>query len=212
MRAVTGPSGSSRRLRFTIVIAALVVALGWTLGRWRAFGRRPAIAATSAAEERANARRLAGSGELARAVPAFRDALAIEDDPVTRRELANALLALGRAQEALAEIERLLATEHEDGEVWFLCGRAREALRDVRGAEEAYLRAIERSPGLVEAQFRLGAVLIELARYEEAIASLESALSLAPPDAPWRAQAEAALIEAHQRAIPVQGKKDVGPG
>lgn len=81
---------------------------------------------------------------------------------------------------------------------WQAYGDTLRLLRkDLRGAEEAYRRAVELDPKHAEAHFALGSVLLDLRAPVEAAAALESALSLAPPDAIWRKDAEAALARAH---------------
>jgi tetratricopeptide (TPR) repeat protein len=71
--------------------------------------------------------------------------------------------------------------------------------KDLRGASEAYRKAAELAPEMGVAHFGLGYTLLDLGDVDGAIAELESALSLAPPDAPWKKDAENALVLAHIR-------------
>lgn len=67
---------------------------------------------------------------------------------------------------------------------------------DLPRAVEAYRRALALEPSMAEAHYGLGLALLRSGDGEGAAAEIESALSLAPPDAAWRPDAENALVGA----------------
>jgi tetratricopeptide (TPR) repeat protein len=156
----------------------------------------------SGSEERQLGSTAYAEGRFADAVAAWERSIAIEDDLATRTNLANALAALGRVDEALRQYHTVLARNPKDGITWFDLGNLlRSKMHDTRGAADAYRKATECAPALAEAHFDLGVTLIDLQDYEAAIASIEAALQLAPPTAAWRKDAENALLLAHVRAL-----------
>jgi tetratricopeptide (TPR) repeat protein len=166
------------------------------------------LAPSSAVEERHRGMSLYAQGRYAEAVEAYTQALASADDPITRTNLANALKTLGRYDEAAEQYRSVLSRSPHDGVTWYDYGNLlRTHAKNYRAAEEAYRRAIDERPLMPEAHFNLGAVLLDLGEPEEAAAAIESSLSLAPPDASWRPQAEEALLVARTRAA----QKNVQP-
>jgi tetratricopeptide (TPR) repeat protein len=146
-------------------------------------------------------------GQLPEAIGCFERALTVRDDAGTRRLLADALKAVGRHEDAAREYKRALTLAPRDAAAWFNYGNLlRTEFHDKRGAAEAYRHAAEADPALGEAQFSLGAMLLELGDFEAAVATLQSALQVAKPAASWRADAETALGVARIRALEAQGK------
>jgi tetratricopeptide (TPR) repeat protein len=159
------------------------------------------ITPSSGVEERHRGMSLYAQGRFAEAVAAYRAALEASDDPITRTNLANALKALGRVDEAAEQYRHVLAASPRDGVAWYDYGNLlRVQLHDLRGAEDAYRRAIDFQPRMPEAHFNLGVVLLGLDEPADAAAAIESALSLAPQNASWRTDAENALLVARTRA------------
>jgi len=159
--------------------------------------------ATSAAfaEERDRAVELASQSRFSQAAEAFAKALEHGEDASTHAQFALTLEALGRFEDAGAQYRRALSLDPHAGSIWYDYGNLlRSRMRDYRGAIEAYRRAIDERPKLAEAHFALGAVLLDVGEPEDAAAAIESSLSLAPPDASWRADAEQALLVARTRA------------
>ena len=109
-----------------------------------------------------------------------------------------------RGRRHAAEIEafrRRLAAAPDDADAWLRYGNLlQREVGDHAGAAAAYLRVTELRPELSEAHYTLGLALLELERYEDAAASFESALGLAPPDAAWRTRAEELLAQAYALA------------
>lgn len=147
---------------------------------------------------RRRARAALEQGRVDEAVSAYREALALVDLPATRVELAQALEKRGDARGAADELRAALAKDATNAVAWYELGRlSRTALKDPRGAVTALRKAIELRPGFAEAHFALGTVLVELGDVDGGSAEVEAALSLAPQDAPWRRDAENALVLAH---------------
>jgi tetratricopeptide (TPR) repeat protein len=65
----------------------------------------------------------------------------------------------------------------------FNLGRARQAVGDLRGAEEAYGRAVELDPGLARAWNNRGTVRTGTGDYAGAVSDLDRAAELSPRDA-----------------------------
>ena len=145
--------------------------------------------------------RLHSQGRYAEAVEAYEQALRHGEDASTHARLAQSLEALHRFDEAGAHYRRALSLDPHDAATWYDYGNLlRSQMKDYRGAVEAYRRAIDERPSLAEAHFALGAVLLDIGEPDDAAASIESSLSLAPPNASWRADAEEALLVARTRA------------
>lgn len=193
--------------RWTVVLVlaviGVVVAVTLTGGLARL---RPPPTPASAAEERRAGAELAGRGQFSEAATAWTRALELEDDPTTRRLLADALARAGRLDEAHAQYSRLLARDPRNADTWYAIGNLlRDRMHDLRGAVEAYRNAIEEAPQMADAHFRLGAALMDLKDWEAAIAEIQAALQIAPTDVPWRADAESALALARLRFVESQG-------
>jgi tetratricopeptide (TPR) repeat protein len=175
------------RVSFAVTFVALALS---------ACGDEPTAAGSAAAR----ARELARAGRADEAIAAWRTALAARDDGATRLELARGLAGLGRVEEASKEYATLLERSPRDAGLWLEFGRlAREQRRDPRGAELAFRKAVELLPDSAEAHGSLGLALFDLGDHEGASAELQAALSLAPSDAPWRAEVERVLVLAHLR-------------
>jgi tetratricopeptide (TPR) repeat protein len=157
--------------------------------------------------ERRHGIELVTLGRTADAIGCFERALAVRDDAETRRLLADALKSIGRFDDASREYKHALTLEPKNAAAWFNYGNLlRTQFHDSRGALEAYRKASEADPNFGEAQFSLGAMLMETGDWEAAVLTLQSALQVAKPDAAWRADAETALQTARIRSLEAQGK------
>lgn len=99
------------------------------------------------------------------------------------------LARLGRHAEASRMIERFDDTERDSVVRYWAAlfrGRIRESLRDPRGAEEAYRRALTEAPGAQSASVALAALLFRQNRHDEArnVAPAQHVGRTLPPD-PW---------------------------
>jgi tetratricopeptide (TPR) repeat protein len=197
-------SFSARARGATIVFASWSTLLALGIASYFLYDSRDAplfLAPTNAVEERHRGMSLYAQGRFAEAVEAYEQALASSDDPITRTNLANALKALGRFDEAADQYRRVLSQNPHDGVTWYDYGNLlRTHDKNYRGAAEAYRRAVDERPLMPEAHYNLGLDLLDLGEPEDAAAAIESSLSLAPPNAGWREQAEEALLVARTRA------------
>lgn len=176
-----------------------VAAAAWWLSRRDDAAPVPHDARARFEVERARGFAAQQAGRATEAVAAYERALALVDDLDTHANLANALKATGRVDEAQREYDLVLAARPNDADTWYNLGNLRHRQRhDAQGAIEAYRRATEANPELGEAHFALGAVLLELGDTETAIVSLQAALQVSPTAA-WRQDAENALALARIR-------------
>ena len=104
----------------------------------------------------------------------------------TRINLAATRLLLGRAAEALAELEAVLAAEPQHVDAW--CHRAAALAELGRDAEalDCAERALRLDPASASAAFRRGHALERLRRFDEARAAFERVVALQVQDvAAW---------------------------
>jgi len=139
-----------------------------------------------AAEEAARALGAAGDATRATALyllTRYEEALALlpRDDAQAGLLRVDALTALGRTQEAAAELESLAALRGADDPA-VLALRGRQILRDGRAAEAVPLfrRALQADPLLRDALFGLGQALLRSGAEDEGLALLERHRSLVP--------------------------------
>jgi tetratricopeptide (TPR) repeat protein len=117
-------------------------------------------------------------------------------------ESALALRRAGRVEEARRAYEELARQEPRDALAWWGWAELlRHDLRDWRGAENAYLGALEADPLLVGARWDHATLLARLGRHDEASISLEALLRDLPPDSPLRGPAELLATETRLRRI-----------
>ena len=95
---------------------------------------------------------------------------------------ARALLARGDVPAAIETLEALLAVKPEHGQALIALGDARLATRDPQHAYDAYERALQIRAGDPSALVGAGLALVELGRYEAAIAPLGRAVAEAGGD------------------------------
>lgn len=166
--------------------------------------RHPGLAQLALEEAHLAARRADGAGSpeeqralFERAVAAYREVLARDPQSSTvHRGLGTALLALGELDEAGRELEASVRLAPRSLESRLLLGRQRLAALDETGARAAFIAARELDPvrsrqlleGLVRARPGDPSALRDLAlleivegRRKEAIAALQQAMALTPP-------------------------------
>lgn len=110
-----------------------------------------------------------------------------------RLALGNVCLAQGKAGEALAHYEHVLALRGEQPALWVNKGRALVAGKQYQEARAALERALQLDPGLVAAHLELALVHRAGNDFASAEASLRRALQLAPEDAEVHNQLGGAL-------------------
>jgi len=88
----------------------------------------------------------------------YRQSLALEENPETRLAGATAALYAGDIDQALTELDRLLAADARNSQAWYLKGKVLTARQDYRGAAQAFTSSlgIKRN---VNVQFALGRAL-----------------------------------------------------
>jgi tetratricopeptide (TPR) repeat protein len=127
------------------------------------------------------ARRDRGAGKDAEAVRQLRDAVRIRPDhPALHVELAGALMALGRLDEAAASVDAAAALAPGQIDLWMTLGMIRYAQSDRGGALEAFGRAVECDPHHPQASNNLGLVLLEQGRLQAAADAFLRAIDANP--------------------------------
>jgi tetratricopeptide (TPR) repeat protein len=124
---------------------------------------------------------LGAQGRHAEALPWF-------DRAVTRRpgapgllhNRALALLATGRAQEARADLERVVAMRADFAPAWTALGRAHAMLGNLALAESAFRKPVALNPASPDALYNLGFFLQSAERFDEAIAAYRQVLRWNP--------------------------------
>ncbi len=103
-------------------------------------------------------------------------------DAVSRTELGAAFSAMGRIDEALAQLRHAIADNPAIQRAHYALGTLLAKRGDHAGAEEAFTRAVEIDPKDAKAQNNLGAVLLSQGKTAQAIERFEIALRLNPED------------------------------
>ncbi len=174
------------------ISAALVLALGW----WSQtlFQGPLRLPTSTGVEERQRGMSLYSEGRFTEAVEAYRQSLQRSDSAITHNNLANALKALGRLDECLAEYKRALDLAPLDATTHYNLGNLyRNQLQQPQLAAELYERATQLQPNMLEAHFNLGAARIDLGDFEGAIACFQLVQAKAPEGHPLLAQCPQAL-------------------
>ena len=184
LRAVAGWRG---KFAAVVLAAAAVLAL-LTARRVRAFAGPEAFWADVARKVPGNAGawnnlgvlRLDG-GDAAAAVPDFQQALAAVPDYATARyNLGRAYLALGRPEEALAQLRVAGRFLPSDPAVHLVLGQALSAARRPYDAADEFRAAAQLDPASAAAWFDLGAVMVQVGRLPEAADAYGRAVALSP--------------------------------
>jgi len=118
-----------------------------------------------------------------RLLPKLERAVALEpDDPEVRHNLADTLLTLGRAEEALVHVECALSSHPDNLALHFLQGRCLGDMGRFPESLCAFRRLVELAPGAAVAHFMIGSTLGAMDRPEEALDAFRQGLALDPSD------------------------------
>jgi tetratricopeptide (TPR) repeat protein len=131
-------------------------------------------------------------GQYEAAVAAFRDLLAGRpDDPTLLCEMANSLMAAGKAEEAIQRAEHGLK-QHGANKAFcsVVLGSSFDAHGDFKKGEKVFRKAIKESPRVAMLYFNLGINQSQQKEPEKAIEAYQEALRLNPSHpGSWRALA-----------------------
>jgi predicted Zn-dependent protease len=128
----------------------------------------------------------ADAGEARDAVAAFQSLLRehrYASEAAAHYGLALALLRMGKAREAQAELEQLRALGGASPMIEILDARIKQASRDVAGATGVLAKALERYPYSRAVAYAYISMLQETGKNDEALVVLREALSKFPRDA-----------------------------
>jgi Flp pilus assembly protein TadD len=140
-----------------------------------------------------------------------REALAADPNAAAAHTLlSRALTSLGRAKAGLAASEAALAL-HPDGPAFYAQATALRALRRRREAAAAAQEAARLSPQRADYANLLGILQEEAGRWNEARASLEHAVSLAPANDEIRASCGLFLLRRRKVAEAERLAQDLAP-
>jgi tetratricopeptide (TPR) repeat protein len=115
------------------------------------------------------------------AVAAFGQAIALsETQPSAFLQRANALMQLGRSEEARADYQKALALAPDDPDILFHMGCFCRQLGDEEGAATYLSRVIQQDPHHLGAHLSLGELHEKGGRFSEALEVYEAAVALAP--------------------------------
>ncbi|HJV88519.1 MAG TPA: tetratricopeptide repeat protein [Noviherbaspirillum sp.] len=122
-------------------------------------------------------------GDCSAAVELIESAIAASpEDPFAYCNLGNALLALGRLEEALCRYARAIELKPDFVAAQYNCGSALLDLKRHAQALESFDRALRITPDFPEALGNRGNALRELGRHAEALDSYDRAIKLKPAD------------------------------
>jgi len=139
-------------------------------------------AATKSAFERGVTEHRAG--RLHEASERYREALRHHAEHEQARFLFAAVaIELGRHDEAIEALERLLKRAPGNAVYWTNLGEALSRSGNNEGAANALVNAVRLKPDLAQAHFNLGLVTSKLGETESAVQAFERATDLKPDDA-----------------------------
>ena len=110
----------------------------------------------------------AGLGRYEDAIDQYRQALAREDDPSIRRNLAVALMKTGQIRDSAAEAERALVAQPGDRDALLLLADCRLRLGETQAAIDLLTPAAAASPGDKAVAYLLGTALLDADRTGDA--------------------------------------------
>jgi hypothetical protein len=116
-------------------------------------------------------------------------------DASSRTELAAALAAQGKADDAIAQVRQAVVDNPGWQRAFYILGTLLTKRGDFAEAEAALTRAVEIDPNDAKAQNNLGAVLLTEGKTAQAIRCFEIALRLRPDDAMARESLEKARAQ-----------------
>jgi tetratricopeptide (TPR) repeat protein len=128
-------------------------------------------------------------------------------DASARYNLGAALLALGRLDDAVRELQEAARQAPGRATVKTTLGSAYQAQGQTERALRAYREAVRLDPTYVNAQFDLGQLLLSSGREREALPFLRAAARLEPEDAVIHAQLGAALQKAGETGSAIESLK-----
>ena len=127
------------------------------------------------------------NGRIEEAIKYYRKAISLDPGSFkAHRNLANALMKQSDYEQAILHYKKALdllpGKDASASRTHFALGNAYESLHDLRNASVEFFKAIEMDSNFVEAYNRLGIILADMGRVEEAVALFQKALQLRPDD------------------------------
>jgi len=155
----------------------------------------PRVNFLSGTEERQQGMALYKQGKFIQAEEAYRRSLLVRDNSITRGNLANALKAQGKIEEALHEYERVLQANPKDAVVLYnLANLYRDHKKDLITAITLYEKAVDVQPRFYQAYLNLGLLYGRLGKVTQAREALQNYLKHAPENDSAREGVIATLV------------------
>jgi tetratricopeptide (TPR) repeat protein len=158
---------------FSVVFLAALLSVGGNK-LYKSDMLLPPVNLYSGTEERQRGMAFYQQGKYREAEVAYRKSLAIRDNTITRGNLANALKAQGKIDEALLEYKKVLEENPRDAIANYnLANLFRDYRGDMPAAIRHYQKALEIQPKFAEAYLNLGLLLERIGETGKAIDALQ---------------------------------------
>ncbi len=118
------------------------------------------------------------------ALEIFSDIFTDTEDPMALYGMANCAFLKNDYVTALTQLHTVIEQVPDFAGVYNLCGQISHKMNDLVGAKNFYMLAIEKDPGLVDAQRNFGDVLLELEDYKHGVQAYITILQNHPDDIP----------------------------
>jgi tetratricopeptide (TPR) repeat protein/NAD-dependent dihydropyrimidine dehydrogenase PreA subunit len=148
-------------------------------------------------------------GKTEDAIRALKKSTNVNPDlPGVRKDLAFALIQVGKNEEAIEQFRILLKNEHNDIESLIIFATLLSQEKQHQEAIHILKRAIEQHPNLPHPYFVLGSIYVEIGNYNEALRHLTKSASLQPDHAATYTEiAKVELIKGNHKSAIVNAEK-----
>lgn len=126
---------------------------------------------------------LVAEGKTAEALPLLEGALKQQHDPVALRELAGLHAVNKQYDQAAAEYRELLQASPDDAQLHYALGTVLMNQKDLAGAEQEFIAAVNRKRDFADAYGNLAVVAAENKNYPLALKALDARAQYAPETA-----------------------------
>jgi tetratricopeptide (TPR) repeat protein len=168
---------TNARRRVVVLAVSSVVAVFILSGSQDAVSAGPSDGSPTGLIERQQGLVLYNQGKYPDAEQWYRKSLAIREDPITRGDLANALKAQGKIDEAEKQYRQVLELDPRAAVTWYNLGNLyRDYRHDATGAAHCYLKAIEYQPQFPNPYLTLALVYHHEGRYDQSLSMIDQGL------------------------------------
>jgi tetratricopeptide (TPR) repeat protein len=169
--------------RFTLQLAQCRLALGDLIGCAELVDRLAQLDVPDTYRRRLQAELFRAAGDFPRALEElFSVEQSYPDTPGVHSQIGDVYLAMQRWNEAYRAYQKQRQRDPDDPSALFGLGCVAEVLTNFEEAADCYLKVVTINRCHPEAHFRLGRVLSELGRTDDAVAALNRSLAQRPGD------------------------------